>query len=174
MSLSQFETDWLRPFPKSEFVEPAVIGVLVLFAWWRSLLVRRGYEHPLSRKSVVSLRSDSSRAFDLVKSAAKRMGLSIISLDAQNGVIVASRGGSWRGSGRFLQIDVTPDADNGCECRCKSWPTSDLAMLDWGAGRRLIACFIDYLKAEDPQAFCGSTPIERLSTPVQHLRRPSP
>jgi hypothetical protein len=165
VGLSQLGTDWLRPFPKSEFVVPIVIGVFVVFSWWRVVIVRRGYEHPLSRTSVVSLRSDPSSAFDLAKSAAKRMGLSIILLDHENGVIVARRGATWRSFGEFLRIEVKQGPGNGSKCLCKSWPTSDLALLDWGASRQLIAGFVDYLKGEDPGVFGGSSPVERSRHP---------
>lgn len=140
-----------------------VIGALVVLAWWRTFLVRRGHRHPLTRTSLISLRSDPTSAFDLAKSTVKAMGLSVISLDQKNATIVASKRGTWRGFGEFLQIDVSPNAGGECQLSCKSWPTSDLAVLDWGAGRRLIANFIYWLKSAAPEeALVASTPINRL------------
>lgn len=166
MSLHQVGIDWLEPFQGSEFVEPLAIGALVVFGWWRVVLARRGQDHPLARVSEVFVRSDPTSAFDLARSTVKAMGLSVISLDHEESTIISCREGGWRGFGEFLQIDVSPENADSCRLNCKSWPTSDVAVSDWGAGRRLIAEFVEWLTAAAPEdARVTATRIERSRRP---------
>jgi len=94
-------------------------------------------DDPRAVDDEVLLPLPADRAVHLVTAAGEALHMELRADEAQ-GVISGRHGPTLRSGGQALRVTVAATPDGGCRVAMRTWPTSERAGTDRGAGRRLL------------------------------------
>jgi hypothetical protein len=95
---------------------------------------------PLVEERTFTLKISNEDEMACFKEAISKVALVLV--DDEDHHILAKQGFTIRSWGQWLEVELVGTTSDASDWRCRSWPTWEGTLIDWGAGRRLVTAFL--------------------------------